>query len=221
MQEEMTGRCVEQINQVQHVAEGLHPEVLTSIFDEKINLVNYHRCLSDDVTIYCHALAKERKHLSIRSVISVHGIELALNDLFPEYAKKAEFIADLTLLVDMYACLFDLEEVGLRVQLLDRAMCPRFHVDKLGCRLVSTYKGSGSEWLNDFDIDRNKLGKGSNGMSDEESGLYSGQIQSAKAGDVLLLKGEGWFGNEGGGIVHRSPPVASVERRLVVTLDFA
>lgn len=204
-----------------NVATGSQPDVLPRIYDEQINIVNYRRSLDAPVIIYCEALVAQRKHFNVRSVISASGIETALNDLFPPLTAKQFFVADLGRIIDMYACLFDLEEVGLRVQVLDRAMCPRFHVDKLGCRLVSTYYGTGSEWLNDCDVDRRKLGKGSKGLPDEESGLFSGQVQQTDAGDILLLKGEGWFENEGAGIVHRSPAVMPGEKRLVVTIDFA
>ncbi|WP_280109885.1 DUF1826 domain-containing protein [Azospirillum sp. B506] len=40
------------------------------------------------------------------------------------------------------------------------------------------------------------------------------------AGDVALLKGEGWPGNRGRGLVHRSPPAApSGAPRLLLCLD--
>jgi hypothetical protein len=35
-----------------------------------------------------------------------------------------------------------------------------------------------------------------------------------------LLKGERWQGNEGRGLVHRSPPLVAGERRLLLTLDW-
>jgi hypothetical protein len=102
-------------------------------------------------------------------------------------------------------------------------MCPRFHIDKLGCRLVSTYQGPGTEWLSNDDVDRSKLGAGNMGLSDDVSGLYSqaADIQQVNKGDIVLLKGEGWYGNEGLGAVHRSPAVAPGEKRVVLTLDFA
>jgi hypothetical protein len=40
------------------------------------------------------------------------------------------------------------------------------------------------------------------------------------AGDVALFKGERWQGNEGRGIIHRSPVPVAGERRLVLTLDW-
>lgn len=36
-----------------------------------------------------------------------------------------------------------------------------------------------------------------------------------------LLKGDGWHNNEQAGLVHRSPALASNEKRLVLTLDFS
>lgn len=101
-------------------------------------------------------------------------------------------------------------------------MCPTFHVDKIPCRLVTTFTGSTTQWLDNNVIDRSKLGAGSKGLPDEESGLLQSQndINQLSVGDVALLKGEGWFKNEGGGLVHRSPNLPHKNRRLLLTLDF-
>jgi hypothetical protein len=40
------------------------------------------------------------------------------------------------------------------------------------------------------------------------------------AGDVALLKGEKWQGNQGAGLIHRSPALKTGERRLILTLDW-
>lgn len=45
-------------------------------------------------------------------------------------------------------------------------------------------------------------------------------IEQIASGDVALLKGEKWHGNEGLGLIHRSPQLASGERRLILTLDW-
>jgi hypothetical protein len=147
----------------------------------------------------------------------------SLQSSLPDLTGRSAFAEDIALLVDMYSYLFELDEVGLRVQMLDKAMCPRFHIDKLGCRLVSTYRGAATQWLKNSDVDRTKLGRGNKGLSDEQSGIISDLecIQQVNQGDVILLKGEGWFGNEGLGAVHRSPAVPSGEKRIVVTMDFA
>ncbi|WP_415899169.1 DUF1826 domain-containing protein [Neptuniibacter sp. QD48_11] len=202
--------------------QGVSPEVLTQIYDQDVHLCNFQRDLALDVTGYCEALL-QNEHLNIRAVIQADDPSAVLNNLLPEHSGKSEFIEDLALIIDMYACLFELDEVGLRLQVLDRAMCPRFHTDKLGCRLVSTYAGQGTEWLEDPLLDRSKLGAGNGGLSDDKSGLYGSEelIHQAQEGDVLLLKGDGWYGLDGKGVVHRSPMVPSGQSRLVATLDFA
>ncbi len=48
--------------------------------------------------------------------------------------------------------------VGLRLRVLDKAMCPRFHVDHVPVRLITTYAGVGSEWLAEGAMDRRQLG---------------------------------------------------------------
>ena len=46
------------------------------------------------------------------------------------------------------------------------------------------------------------------------------RIEQVNTGDVALLKGEKWQGNEGAGLIHRSPALADGERRLILTLDW-
>ncbi len=101
-------------------------------------------------------------------------------------------------------------------------MCPKFHVDRVPCRLVATYSGIATQWLPHHAVRRERLGVGSQGKTDEESVLYRNpnDIQQLKAGDIALLKGESWIGNEGAGLVHRSPNVTNESKRLLLTLDF-
>jgi len=47
-----------------------------------------------------------------------------------------------------------------------------------------------------------------------------GHLQQLTTGDVALLKGESWVGNEGYGLVHRSPNLENQKKRLLLTLDF-
>ena len=49
----------------------------------------------------------------------------------------------------------------------------------------------------------------------------SADIEILETGAVALLKGEFWEGNEGCGLVHRSPRIEDKSRRLLLTLDFA
>jgi hypothetical protein len=202
---------------------GRSPRVMTKIYEDQVNLVVLQRSQSKEVDNYCQELLERHSNFNLRTVINPEKCLQAITSSLPKLTDQSAFVADIVLLIEMYSCLFDLEEIGLRLQVLDRAMCPRFHIDRLGCRLVCTYSGPGTQWLFNSDVDRSKLGTGNKGLGDDKSGIYTdpANIQQVKQSDVVLLKGDGWFNNEGLGIVHRSPIVPKNNRRLVVTMDFA
>lgn len=122
------------------------------------------------------------------------------------------FIADVSWLVSAFACLLGAKRIGVRLRLLDKAMCPRFHVDHVPVRLITTYAGVGSQWLREGVMDRRQLSQ-----PDAEP---TGCIEQIHCGEVALLKGTKWHGNEGYGLIHRSPALKADERRLILTLDW-
>ena len=48
----------------------------------------------------------------------------------------------------------------------------------------------------------------------------AGHFHALQAGDVALAKGERWLGNQGRGLVHRSPTPENGQSRLLLTLDW-
>ena len=93
-------------------------------------------------------------------------------------------------------------------------MCPRFHVDHVPLRLITSYAGVGSEWLEEGAMPRSRLGQPDAEPTDEAV------IQRLDTGHVALAKGEKWQGNEGRGLIHRSPQPPAGQRRLLLTLDW-
>ena len=201
---------------------GATHDVFTKIYQENINIVTWQRDLSNELTIAIKDfLSRHKPRATVLAVTPANANE-SLKETFGESNMMTALRDDIALLVDMFCCLFDIKGVGLRISILDRAMCPRFHVDKIPCRLVTTYHGAATDWLHHDVINREKLGAGNQGKSDEQSGLFPSlsNINRLTLGDVALLKGEYWYKNNGAGLVHRSPPVADGERRLLITLDF-
>ena len=141
---------------------------------------------------------------------NLHGLASGFSDL----EGYEGFIADVSWLVSAFACLLGAKRIGLRLRVLDKAMCPRFHVDHVPVRLITTYAGVGSQWIREGVMDRRQLGKADAEPRDDS------QIQRVTCGEVALLKGEKWHGNEGFGLIHRSPQPAPGERRLILTLDW-
>ncbi|NRA53036.1 MAG: DUF1826 domain-containing protein [Gammaproteobacteria bacterium] len=204
------------------VVQGNSHEVFGDIYDPLTNMAVWQRQLAPSLAQACDELMMVSDN-SLQLVMSVtpSNVQAEVEQQLGGFSHASALSQDIALLVEMFCCLFELKRVGLRLTTLDRAMCPRFHVDKVPCRLVTTYSGVGSEWLEQQDVNRTKLGTGNQGLSDQQSGLYEHeqQIGQLASGDVALLKGEKWYNNEGGGLVHRSPQVAQ-NRRLLLTLDF-
>lgn len=83
------------------------------------------------------------------------------------------------------------------------------HVDHVTLRLITTWRGLGTEWLEESGADRRLLG------SDQVIRTQAA-IHRANTGDILILKGERWPGNSGLGAVHRSPPADGTQQRRVL-----
>ncbi|MGY9053784.1 MAG: DUF1826 domain-containing protein [Rhodobacterales bacterium] len=201
--------------------QGCEARVLSNIYREDINIVVWQRTLDQTLMNDVDAFLKSNPNFQVSMIVTPQDVLSSLSQALGDKT-QFELAENITELVDMFCCLFELKRVGLRLAALDRAMCPKFHADKIPCRLVTTFQGIATEWLPHQVVNRSKLGLGSKGKADYESGLYqnSHDIQQLNFGDVALLKGELWEGNENAGLVHRSPALPSSERRLLLTLDF-
>ena len=95
--------------------------------------------------------------------------------------------------------------------------CPRFHVDRVGIRMLVTYSGPGTEWLEESDVDRRWLGAAGHGLPDDQNGVLrdGAEIRSIAPFSVALFKGEAWPGAERRGVVHRSPDPRGAPRVLL------
>lgn len=201
-----------------------HIEDLAEIYSPDVNMCMINRTVSGELASFIAQLLRTPIELSLVERITFKSFDFY--KLLPQAAHIAghrAFCADIARLSALYCDLFELKNLGLRIRTLDKAMCPKFHVDYVTCRLVCTYGGVGTEWLEEAEIDRSKLGMGSLGLSDAQSGLYqdTNAIQTMPAFAIGLLKGSQWEGNENHGAVHRSPQLsAETPRRLLLTLDF-
>lgn len=209
-----------------HPDHGLHAvsvstvAELTSIYRDRVNLVVLGRQLSAAAQSFVADLGSEP---DFTCSLQVCAEDPQLGDLpFAQHRDADALLTDIQLWVQVFGALFDADQIGLRIAQSHRAMCPRFHVDRVAVRLVCAYAGAGMQWLVDADVDRRRLGHLAGGLSDEESGLIAAgaTIQQVPAHAVALCKGDSWPGMAGRGIVHRSPPArAAAGARLVMTLD--
>ena len=196
---------------------GETPLALSDILNDGVNLAIWQRQLPLHIAEFGALLVALNEPLAESLVV-----ELASEDSVPNLQGLASscrdlegydgFIADVSWLVSAFACLLGAKRIGVRLRLLDKAMCPRFHVDHVPVRLITTYAGIGSQWLREGVMDRRTLSQ-----ADAEP---TERIEQIHCGEVALLKGTKWHGNEGHGLIHRSPVLKADERRLILTLDW-
>jgi len=177
----------------QPYAESTDPTVLTAIYDAPTHMAIWKRELSPAILEAAAALVQGNPSFNISVVATPeNALEVLSKSLGQFYTP--ELSEDLAELVEMFCMLLNVK---------------------------TTYQGVATEWLPNDSVDRSKLGHGSKGKADHESGLYKNpqDIQQLQQGDVALLKGDLWDGREGFGLVHRSPQLQDQGNRLLLTLD--
>ena len=200
-------------------AQGSNPETLSEIYRPEVNLAILERVLPTRVANYAQFLCAQHNRVSFVRLLSMEEIKPALREHLLPHADLEPFIQDVEVAASMMACLFATETVGVRLHCVDNAPCPRFHTDKVACRLLLTYRGRGTQWLEENNLDRRWLGPARPGDDGMKMCRNAEHINEIECGSIALCKGEGWEGNEGRGLVHRSPPPLSNSKRLVLSID--
>lgn len=181
---------------------------LTEIFDPNVQVCSWQRVLDPAIGAYLSGLQQSAETQTIEALKAEAQPKL---DGLPDGGGRDVLAEDLALLGEILRELLGCPEAGMRFARMGHAMCPGWHIDRTGIRLVSTYQGPGTQWLDDQTVDRCRL---------RDSQLSEKTLVEASSGEIVLLKGSLWQGNDRFGAVHRSPEVAAnAPLRAVVTLD--
>ncbi len=197
---------------------------LAAIFADVVQIAVLPRAADEVIAAYLEAaVASGRLVNGFRTALPVgQRPDLSALTGLPDLPGREALADDLAVMAELYGDLLGCESVGLRLEVVGRAMCPRFHVDHVGIRMLCTYRGPGTEWLNEDCANRSFLGARSGGLPDGESGLIrdADGIHAVPPFAITLLKGDLWQGNAGRGIIHRSPLVAEeTSPRVLVAID--
>ena len=181
---------------------------LVEVFNPGVQVCSWQREIDPAIESYLSQLHPTGELQILETLLPAPQPEL---DGLPGGPGRPSLMEDLSLLREVVCELLGCAAVGLRLTRIGRAMCPGCHVDRVGIRLVCTYQGPGTQWSDDQDVDRRDLHSGRMG---------EGAFIQAIPGEIVLLKGALWHGNEAFGAVHRSPHVAAnAPLRTLVTLD--
>ncbi|MFT5579336.1 MAG: hypothetical protein ACI9WS_002095, partial [Paraglaciecola psychrophila] len=116
--------------------EGDKATVLSGIYQQDYNIVAWRRDLTPEILAITNDFLVSNRGFQVSMTLSPQDAFAPIHQALGGSELTAPLSENIAELVDMYCCLFDLGKVGLRLTVLDKAMCPRFHVDKVPCRLV-------------------------------------------------------------------------------------
>ncbi|MDD9950171.1 MAG: DUF1826 domain-containing protein [Zetaproteobacteria bacterium] len=190
---------------------------LTAIYQDFVSLCIWQPSRNKQLEQYAYELALGK--FEFKQLVTIDSVSASL-DLLPNGEGKAEMKEWIADLVETFATLFGLEQVGLRIAGRETPMCPSFHVDHVPTRLIHPLCGEGCEWFADplyfkADIpDETHL----KSWVKEAQNSQREKINQAPVGSVVIMKGTRW--DKGCyPVIHRSPK--HDQPRLVMTLDFA
>ncbi|WP_370242541.1 DUF1826 domain-containing protein [Marisediminitalea sp.] len=186
-------------------------DIFTTIYQPTVNMAVWQRQLSESVNRAVKVGLAQNLQLNVTQEVPVDGVLDNLNNNYALSLWPTALREDIAQIVEMFGCLFDIDMVGLRLRTLNAAMCPKFHYDRVPCRLVTTYSGTGTQWLPNDAIELNESGR--------LQVIDDNDTHTLRAGDVALLKGSAWPGNESTPLVHRSPCLTELQPRILLTLD--
>jgi len=181
---------------------------LTEIFEPDVQVCSWRRSIDPRIANYFNSVS----HLGTLQLLETLRLkERAKLDGLPMGEGREQLVDDLAMLTEILCDLLDCEAVGFRGTRVENAMCPKWHIDRVPMRMLCTYEGPGTEWLEDQQVASGELSKPS---------IVDGACQRAVVGEVVLLKGALWENNEGNGAIHRSPEVAEgTGRRTLMSFD--
>jgi hypothetical protein len=119
---------------------------------------------------------------------------------------------DVSFLARLFQDLTGERHLQVRVEAVDDDACTRFHADNVRFRLVSTYRGPGTQW-----VVPNALALH---QPDEDPPSYA--IRQLGRGEVAIMRGRRAETPDCPSLLHRSPPIAGTGIvRLFLAIDEA
>lgn len=157
-----------------------------------------------DVSPFSQVLAPDDVHQAMTSAFPAH---------FWRNPLALEWLEDVTRLVAAFCRELGVEQC--KVQLDKDRPCVRYHADNVPLRLVCTYRGPGTLWLSEDNLDLKAAE--AKGTSNEDIVLRPHDVHQAGEWDVLVMKGK--LANTTP-VYHKSPPARPRDpASLVLKLD--
>lgn len=193
---------------------------LSLIHQPDVNFVYFKRTVDNDIDFFARTLILG-SFKGINAVVNSTSIEDVVTDHLNAFGLfttgKVKLTRDIIEITQSFVRLTNAPQVRLILKVVSDDACRKFHTDAYDLRLLCTYVGKGTEWIEDQYVNRKKIMIGEN----EDIINDFTQVQSMQPFEVAILKGEINARPKGKGIVHRSPPIQYAgEKRLLLRIDY-
>jgi hypothetical protein len=196
-----------------HIAWAQTLEELSAFFTPECNLAVWKR--QPNKAIEAFLMKHRHEDIHICKVLSARDVEQTLRQelsAFEDDIGKEALIADIAQIANFFAELTDANELHFYLETIRTDQCRKFHRDFYPLRLLCTYIGKGTEYLENDNVNRD-------GKTNDEIVRDWQKVRRLNAFDVAILKGEA-PGNEGNAIFHRSPEIeATNDFRVLLRID--
>jgi hypothetical protein len=184
---------------------GDAPAILAAIREEDCNLAIWQRPPIADFTPLIHGTPADLRFETTPGEVEPALLAALAANGFGGPALHALLAADIATIAALFCEAMQLARFELRLEVVRTDSCRKFHADYVTARLITTYAGEGTDWLDDADAARLAAGQ------------EPGRINRMNAFDVGLFKGKLATGRPA---IHRSPPVAATGgARLLLVLN--
>lgn len=202
-----------------HASQRYSLEALSDITLPYINFTYFKRTVDPNINLFAHLLI-EQNFSGINETVTRTSVRSVVAEKFDQsqlhIRGKSLFTDDITQLTTLFLDLVEEDVVQLHLKVVDNDACSKFHTDLYHLRLLCTYAGKGTEWIEEPYVSRKMLMHGENHQIIRDFT----KVQTMQPFEVAILKGEASAKNKNRGIVHRSPPILQTgEKRLLLRLD--
>ncbi|EKJ84977.1 uncharacterized protein DUF1826 [Leptospira meyeri] len=201
------------MNSVYEVIENFsisnNKEVLFDINRKGINIAIWKRSPSRNIINYLDILSKI-KNFSLQ--INSKEVQ-SIDKYLPIHYNRTvlDFAKEMLQLSNLFAMVTGLKEHNLHISTIETTQCPLYHVDFLSYRMICTYIGPSTQWIPNFNADRNHLGCGRNNHLVKDFRL----VRETENFDVILMKGDTHPNDPNNGCIHKSPEIINGSRIFI------
>jgi len=185
-----------------------------------VSLGVYARELGPSLVEATDAFIESTLHIDAR--VATDDDVFRLHERFAVAPGARPLLDDAVMFALWFKDLSSVQTVRFKLERVVGDECRAFHCDRNALRLISTYRGPTTEVALNDNVVRSALGQAGRESFDITNARVvkrAHDVFRLPVGAVAVMKGDAYPGNEGRGLVHRSPPLTGsglVRVRLVV-----